>query len=177
MAVVSTLDEVLDTIRDINTQQMRFEISTLRAIRDWALRQTGIDFAEGDRVVIAEPLNIGRDSGWWSYRETLAVGQAGVVQKIEFNQYGDIWQASFYPDHEWVVTEWRGERRHWHGPRKTTPDGYEPPSDYEAREYPEGRKHTFSINVKRLRKAATLEQAWSSPTFPRPKPKITPAPQ
>lgn len=151
---MNTLDEILDTLRNIDTQTVKFEIDTLRAIRDWALQQTGIDFAEGDSVLIAEDLNIGPDSGWWHYRETLAKGQTGIVKEIGFNGYHKYWYASFVPDREWAMNSSLTEdvKRYWHGPPDATPEGYHPPSKYEAEHYPEGRKHTFSMNVKRLRK-------------------------
>jgi hypothetical protein len=149
---MSTVDEILDMISGIDTQKLRYEIKNLRAIRDWALQRTGVDFIEGDRVVIAEDLGIKPDSGWWQYRETLAKGQTGIVKEIGFNEWHSYWYAGFFPDQEWSISSFHGERRHWHGPRDATPEGYDPPSDYEAKNYPEGRKHTFSINVVRLRK-------------------------
>lgn len=167
---MTTVDEILDTISGIDTQKLRYEIQNLRAIREWALKQTGMDFVEGDRVVIAEDLDIKPDSGWWHYRETLAKGQTGIVKQIGFNDWHSYWYASFVPDQEWAITSWPTDAvlRYWHGPREATPEGYNPPSDYEAEHYPEGRKHTFSMNVKRLRKVIGEDVLLSAPAGPTP---------
>jgi hypothetical protein len=93
--------------------------------------------------------------GWAPYAETMAPGATATVQKISFNTHYGYWYADIIFDREWSCDTSNSESnviRRWHGPVDETPDRYEPPSAYEQEHYPQGRKHTFSMPVKHLRR-------------------------
>jgi len=163
-ARITRPEELVDALDGIDLQTLRYEVSKLRAVRGWALRQIGADFAVGDQVRIAEDLAIGRSSGWWSYRDCLDVGATGTVTDIDFSTYPDggrgRWYAEIILDAEWSYGY--SDKRHWFGPATETPEGYEPPSAYDIGRYPEGNKHTFSIGVTKLRRVASEETEQST---------------
>lgn len=148
-----TAEQIITDLLAADLSAVQAELRNLRAVAAWALRQA-CDFGEGDQVVIAEPVNA--DNGWSPYRECLAVGATAVAKSIRFSERHDTWVADIVLDREWEVgVEWSGVEvvRHWHGPAADTPDGMEPPRDYDRKHYPDGRKHTFAMRVGRLRRA------------------------
>lgn len=125
---------------------VRYDVRKNAAIREWCLQRIGI--REGDRVRVRRLLVDDPKSGWWCYRETLAIGQTGVVVGVDFNTYTNDWQANVKFDREWSVHRHvSGVERYWNGKVDDTPEGYVPPSAYNQREHPEGKRHTFSIGV------------------------------
>lgn len=148
-----------DTLNE-TLEMLSYELRKYQAIRKWALAQCGADFTTGDRVRIKDGYAVperfadGTYHGWWHKRECLAPGALATVREIDFNEYYGYWYATIMLDREWSVNE-TGDKewRHWNGPVADTPEGFEPPSAYEQREYPEGRKHTFSFDVKWLERA------------------------
>lgn len=148
----AVIDDVLDTLAGINTQDLRWQIKQFRAIRDWAVKQA-CDFDAGDRVEIQPSLHIASDSGWWHYREALAPGATATVTAIDFNSHYGYWAADIILDREWSVSTFQGETRYWDGPASETPAGYKPPSNFDQEKYPDGRKHTFAMPVKHLRRS------------------------
>ena len=152
--------ELLSWLDKLDTQQLRWELKKLAALRTWALEQAGIDYKEGGKVRIRDDYRVaqynkdGSPNGWWHYRECLAGGSAGTVTRIDFSPHHMAWYADFRPDREWSVSEIGGETvRHWHGPAADTPDGHKPPSVFDQDRYPDGRKHTFSMRAENLRHA------------------------
>jgi len=157
---LSNLDDLVSWLDKINTQEFRYELEKLRAIRRWAFERAGIDYDEGDQVRIDGDYAVSRQNrdgspnGWWHYRECLAGGSLGTVVRIDFSPHHMAWYADFQPDREWSVDE-SGSRtvRRWHGPVADTPEGHEPPSRYDQEQHPDGRKHTFSMRAENLRHA------------------------
>lgn len=146
--ITNALD-VLNTIANVDTGNIRYEIETLYKIKEWALQHLGVDYRSGDRVKIVQP--IPTDNGWHGAREALHVGARGVVREISFNGAWSYWQALFVPDRDWTVSEWgSGVRRYWHGPAIETPDGFEQPSKYDQEHHPEGKRHSFAFRVEWL---------------------------
>ena len=76
------IGQLLDVVEKLDHQKFRFELKTLYAIREWAMRKAGIDFGEGDTVVIVQ--DIRTDNGWGPYKESLVRGATGTVAKIDF---------------------------------------------------------------------------------------------
>lgn len=157
---VSDLEDLVSWLDMLNTQDFRYELEKLRAIRRWALERAAIDYREGDKVridsgyAVARLNKAGSESGWWHYRECLAGGALGTVTRIDFSPHHMAWYADFRPDREWSVSEFGGKTvRHWHGPVADTPEGYEPPSAYDQENHPDGRKHTFSMRAENLHHA------------------------
>lgn len=162
---MSAVEQLLDNIAAVDQSGIRWELKKLRAIREWALGHLGVDFVAGDRIAIADDFasRLAPDHGWYHYREALAEGATGTAIDIDFGPpVGDRpgrWYALVRLDREWSVSEWgTGLRRWWHGPIAETPPGYEPPSDYDQQKWPDGRKHTFLINVEHLRKERLPER-------------------
>jgi hypothetical protein len=135
-----------------NTGDISYALRKADQIKAWCLRS--LDFKVGDRVRIAQPVyDPDRSPRWAPYREALAVGRTGIVHDIDFNPYsGEFggWSAAVKLDHEWSVSDWKGCTRWWSGPAETTPERFNPPSQYDQEKHPEGRMHTFGISVERL---------------------------
>lgn len=143
---MTDLHDLLDLLKRTRPETLRHEVENLEAIRDWAQRQAFGDVKPGDVVKIAEGFRIARgpESGWWHYRECLAPGSGAEVTEIKFSTVHGRWYALIRPLRQWSVGGFRDpEERHWHGPAADTPEGMEPPSEFDQEHYPEGRKHTF----------------------------------
>lgn len=114
-------------------QNLKFQIQKEAAIRKWCLRD--VKFKEGDRVKIVREQNF--KGGWAGHEESLAIGQTGVVQLIDFNPFSyagvGAWHADIVLDHEWCRID--GKRF------ETEPD----------------RRHTWSIVVGDLEPASNGE--------------------
>lgn len=155
MTPAPALQEFLTTLQQMPTSDWKYQLEKFQAITAWAIKQA-CTFSEGDRVVIAKDLNITQEEswGWMPYREALAVGQTGTVQRIDFNTHWGYWYAEVILDREWSVSKHAGEIvRHWRGPVGETPPGYAPPSQYNQEHYPEGKRGIFCIPVKYLARA------------------------
>lgn len=159
--MTTATDSALDALASINQQELRSEIRNLRAIRDWALANLRLDYQPGDRVVITSEDPSTRGGGWSRYSEALAPGQTGIAGEITFSEHSQNWSCLVAMDRCWSTSEnprWDGPpdvTRYWKGPASETPDGYEPPSDYERRQHPTGRTKHFAMNVHWLAKAPT----------------------
>lgn len=150
-----------------NKQDVAWQMKKNAAIRAWCLRS--LDFTVGDRVRITEsPCDPVNAPGTWHYREALDVGRTGVVTNIDFNPYSfdnvGAWHATVRLDHEWSLGSFPTGTtpRHWHGPVATTPEGFTPPTEYDQREHPDGRKHVFGVLVESL---AKCDEAAAAPTL------------
>lgn len=140
----SLLDQMVTFIDSVNLSDAKHELAKLTAIKAWAIAQLGIDYEVGDRVVITE--EIPTDNGWRPYRESLAIGQTGVVTDIDFSRHS--WYACVALESAWSVTETHGEvKRYWKGRAEDTPEGFEPPSKYEQKRYPDGKRKVFMLDV------------------------------
>lgn len=156
---ISTAEDLFAAIKSFDINALRYEITKLEKIREWALTQIGVDYEVGDRVVIAEPYTVkqrlsdGHPNGWWPYRECLVAGVKATVHAIDFNGVLGYWYADIVLDREWSVHE-DGDRvtRYWNGPVADTPEGMTPPSPYNQEHYPEGRRHRWSFEAALLRK-------------------------
>jgi hypothetical protein len=127
-----------------------YEIDNMRAIREWALDSLDLGYGPGDKVEFVKAPNT--DNGWSTYREALVVGATATVTEIGFNGHWKYWYADIVLDREWATGS-GGYGPWWNGPADETPDGMEPPSAYDQEHHPGGRKHTFSMPVKYLRRA------------------------
>lgn len=151
---VGSLDRLLDVIASVPEQTLRYEVRKLRAIREWALDQVGVDYAVGDavRIVAGFRVNPVKSYGWAGYQEALAAGARAKVVAIDFNISRRRWYVQIVLDREWSVTTVESTRRWWHGPADETPEGFEPPDAYEREHYSRGRKHTFTLLVTEVTK-------------------------
>lgn len=154
------LQDTLTALEALNLQNLRSELDTLEAIRDWAMDQIGVDYKVGDRVTItdAAPSEVDRTNGWYAYREALAPGQGGTVADIIFNRHSKQWVTCVAMDRTWSVHEHGyglGAKtiRYWNGPASETPDGYEPPSKYNQERHPDGKVKHFYMRATYLAKA------------------------
>lgn len=151
-----SFNSALDALRSLDFHSLEYELQRYQGIRDWAIKSLDLGYGVDDRVQIVSPIPGLSKDGWRPYAECLGVGSTGVVKRIEFSLSGKRWVADFVPDHEWATSSGQKEvTRYWHGPVDETPDGYEPPSSYEAEHYPLGRKHTFMFDVEWLIAAPT----------------------
>lgn len=161
------LTEVLDTLRKINYSDLDYEIRKLEGIREWAMAQLGIDYAVGDRVRIKDGYEVerylsnGDQNGWWIYRECLVGGALATVREIDYNLPHRYWYATIQLDREWSVHDDTRTPtvRYWNGPVDETPEGYKPPSDYDIKHHPEGRRGTFSFLATKLEKVTADDPA------------------
>lgn len=146
---VANLDEI---IRDLS--RTRTELRQLLEIRDWAVRSLGLDYQINDRVVICseEPAAVG--AGWEAYSEALAIGREGIAREISFNSFAGKWQVLLAMDRAWSTHIERGRKttRYWKGPASETPEGYEPPTDYDQNVHPYGKIKLFAMNVHWVKK-------------------------
>jgi hypothetical protein len=154
------LSDLIAWLDKLNIQDLQYELKKLRALREWALGQAGIDYEEGSKVrvdddyVVPSRNSDGSPNGWWHYRECLEGGALGTVVRIDFSPHQMAWYADFRPDREWSVDQMGGETvRYWHGPAADTPEGYKPPTSFDQEHYPDGRKHTFSMRAENLHRA------------------------
>ena len=145
----SQIAQLLDTIEKLNHQEFRFELRTLYAIREWAMRKACIDFMEGDAVVIVQ--DIRTDNGWAPYKEALVQGATGTVIKIDFLKG---WYALVALDRAWTVNILPNGpmTRCWKGRAEDTPEGMEPPTEFDQEHHPQGKRKSFMLDVKWLRK-------------------------
>lgn len=154
------IDNLLDTLVNIDYQALKWEIRKQRAIRSWALAQSGIDFVVGDQVQIVEgftfpeSLDNGAPHGWNPYREALSPGATAVVRSIDFNILGGYWYADIRLDREWSTTRHGATaKRFWRGAASETPEGMEVPKhpdpgfDYRG---------VFRLRASNLRKCVVL---------------------
>ena len=143
------IGQLLDVVEKLNHQKFRFELKTLYAIREWAMRKAGIDFVEGDTVVIVQ--DIRTDNGWRPYKESLVRGATGTVAKIDFYEG---WYALVVLDRAWTVNTLPNgpTTRHWKGHAEDTPEGMEPPTEYDQEHHPQGKRKSFMLDVEWLRK-------------------------
>ncbi|MGW2920351.1 hypothetical protein ACWDBF_21170 [Streptomyces angustmyceticus] len=145
---MTTLDEILAALGDIDPQSLRSEVAQLRAIEAWAMRQLDVDYKIGDRVRIDSPYPAQAGGGWEHYREALAPGRTGMVEEINFNRFRDRWYALVAMDRTWSVHhDETGTTRYWNGPASETPEGYTPPSKYDQQLHPDGKIKRFSMDV------------------------------
>lgn len=158
-----TAEEMLGALASVDHQSIEWEIKKLRAIRSWALRQAWAwgDITEGDRVTLHGVPIVGR---WNGYSECLADGALATVTEVDFNSHSDdgrgMWHASVRLDREWSNPTGHvadSGKRYWHGAAADTPEGMVPPHAYDQENYPDGRRHAFSIPVRYLRPAALVE--------------------
>jgi hypothetical protein len=154
------LGDLIAWLDKLNIQDLQWELKKLRALREWALEQAGIDYEEGAKVridddyVVSSRNKDGSPDGWWHYRECLAGGAVGTATRIDFSPHQMAWYVNFRPDREWSVDQMDGKTvRYWHGPVADTPEGHKPPTAFDQEHYPDGRKHTFSMRAEDLRRA------------------------
>lgn len=150
---MSQLDDLLKAIDTTRSGDLRHEIENLRAIKAWAIQQTGIDYEPGDRVVIvsSRPSTTGR--GWHHYREALAVGRTGVAGEITFSDFHDRWYVLVGMDRAWSVHDGPGGAiRYWKGPAELTPEGFTPPSKHDQEHHPDGQTQHFSMPLDWVKK-------------------------
>lgn len=160
-------DDALAALEGIDLQELRAEVGNLRAVKEWALDQIAVDFQPGDRVVITSPEPSKTGGGWDHYREALAPGQTGIAGEITFNAYAKRWQCTVGMDRTWSVhpAVLHGSRdgliRHWNGPVRELPEGFEPQPAFHQERYPDGKVKHFGMDVRWLAKAtpAVSEEA------------------
>jgi hypothetical protein len=153
---LATFVDQLKEIQQLNTAGMSYEIRKLEAIRDWALSRLDVDYKPGDRIVLTRDLFADPDDGRSHYAEAAHEGATATVHDIDFNAVHNYWYAEITLDVEWSASDTWGTGdivRHWHGPVADTPEGMNPPSEYDQERYPLGRKHTFFVHVQHIRKA------------------------
>lgn len=164
---MSALDDLLKAFRDLRGQPLNdvlYEIEKLKAIKKWAIKQLGLDYAPGDRVQIVDPPSIRRDSGWWRYREALAAGQTGIAGEVWFSTDSGRWYVDLSMDRTWSVSEEDGYAgqpvkvtRYWNGPASETPEGYRPPSKFDQERHPGGKIKIFMMRADRLSKVPDFD--------------------
>jgi hypothetical protein len=162
--VPGAVGELLECLGAIDLQALRYELEKLRAAREWAFRQAGIDYEEGGKVRLRDDYRVsaqnrdGSPNGWWPYRECLTGGATGTAVRIDFSPHHMAWFTDFRPDREWSVSERGGGEavRYWHGPAAETPASYEPPTAFDQERYPEGRRHVFGMLAADLAREADL---------------------
>ncbi len=96
------LDAVIQGARSVDFAER--EIRRLREIEAWAVGS--LPLRDGDEVVLAEPVKLGR--GWTAYREVLVVGRTGVVSSIHL--FDGEWFGLFTPDDCWCLSDYKGQR-------------------------------------------------------------------
>lgn len=135
-------------------QELKVRVRNLEAIEEWAIASLGLPYSVGDKVVINSVPTITDQSGWWRYRECLVAGSTATVKRIDFSSHTKMWMATIQLDKEWTVWK-RGKEtvRTWHGKASEIPPGFEQLSPIIIQAYPEGKFHTFVLNVYKLLKA------------------------
>jgi hypothetical protein len=135
---------LLDTLSNLNSQDIRLEVKRLRAIEQWAIKSLNLDYTVGDAVKVIDYIPC--MGGWDGYQECLAIGTTGTVLSIDFSEYHQSWHALYAPDRIWTARKhWRtGEvQRLWRWPGTDAPEGMEP--------YPGGPKRsTFMLRTSDL---------------------------
>lgn len=145
--VARQLDRIEQLAEIINDQDFRYSLRKLYAYRKRVLDSVG--FGVGDRVVITETWRgVGKDSGWWPYRECMQPGQTGVVGRIEI--YPD--NCSLHADMRWD-DEWSLSTDLHTGTGKR----YDSLTDYDG-VTPKDRRHVFMFPVKHLRLATAADR-------------------
>lgn len=151
---IPDLNGLLDLVGRLDIQQFRSDLASLHREAEWARSQLHV--AAGDRVVIPDGIPVDRDKspGWWQYREALGPGATGTVRRLWLSNCDDVWVADVVLDREWTVSDMpsTGVVRYWHGSADSTPEGYEPPNDFDQIHYPKGRKSAFALRVEHLRR-------------------------
>ena len=123
----------LSTLKGVDLAAMSRQIHQLLAIKAWAIKSLRLGYEEGDRVQIIswEAANAAsKGSGWYPYREALAIGQQGRVDEIYFSEAHYQWRVLVALDHCWGVGEKLGTGgletyRYWYGPESERPEGFE----------------------------------------------------
>lgn len=136
----------LSTLKGVDLAAMDRQIHQLLAIKAWAVNSLHLGYEVGDRVQITswEAANAAsKGSGWYPYREALAIGQQGRVEEISFNAHSGKWQTLVALDRCWGVGERIGcvglaTYRYWYGPEDELPEGFE---QYKVKE------KVFSLNA------------------------------
>ena len=138
-----TLEELHEMVEALNRGVRRgnglmHRMKTNEAAVEW-VKESVLFLKDGDRARISSPFaqDLTRDSGWYSYRECLAVGAEGTVHDVSFNDHHGIWQASFQPDKVWSVHEREGMPK-----SELDPDG--------KRRYHDDKGRTFFLQTKNL---------------------------
>lgn len=148
-----TVTEVLEALGRIDQQHLRWSQKKSDAIRVWAMKQAGIDYAEGDTVAVCSDFADGLtpSSGWYRFREAMRRGALAEVRDIDFNTHTDDWHADVVFHRLWSVDERFGGReltqRTWRSHPKDMPPGYVAYSDTQ---WPEGKPSLFSIRTRHL---------------------------
>ena len=133
------ISAILEAIVKSKPQDLLNEWDELKAIRAWARKQASATMEVGDRVridgfAVTEPDLI-------PYRECLADGSQGTVQRVWFNQYvgqDGEWRALVLMDKEWEEIE---GHRFWRGMLEEKPDGMESYAGSDGR----AKRHEFPI--------------------------------
>lgn len=137
----------------VDLGELKSEVTTLRAIKAWAVNSLSVDYTTGDRIEIVSPAPSGSSGGWAPYAEALEVGRTGEAGEISFNCFANRWEVLLCMDRAWSVSHWSdGVRRYWKGPASETPDGFEPPTMFDQEHYPDGKIKIFAMPVTWLRK-------------------------
>jgi hypothetical protein len=127
-----TFDELIGLIGAVKGLQkgdkLMFEIDNLYSMQEWALEQQPVKV--GDRVVLDTVIDFDNAYGWKAYKEALAFGAVGVVERVSWNGYHKYWAAGFRPDELWSISTFGG------GPQRY--------------DYPESK--VFTMNVEHLKK-------------------------
>lgn len=141
----------LEDLVALDLRDLKAEVDNLRAIKEWAVSNLGIDYTTGDRVQIVSPKPSQVGMGWLHYSEALAVGQTGIAGSISFNGHAKRWDVLVGMDRSWSNHLWRDRpTRYWNGPAAEIPEGFELPGGYP----PEGKVKHFSMPVAWVRKAS-----------------------
>lgn len=123
----------LSTLKGIDVAAIDREVHQLLAIKAWAIDSLHLGYGVGDRAKIVswEAANkASKGSGWYPYREALAIGQQGRVDEIYFSEAHNEWRTLLTLDRCWGV----GEKlvngtletyRYWYGPDSERPAGFE----------------------------------------------------
>lgn len=148
MDAIEKHDDMLGLIEDLRKADLgslRYSLQKLDALMEWTLVHVGVTYRVGDRVEIIAPVSIDRQSGWWPYRECLAVGATATVREIDFNSWHKCWQTGIVLDREWSVGS-DGKQRFWSGPIADAPEGFT------TSKHDEDRKSVFHYPAMKLRK-------------------------
>jgi hypothetical protein len=148
----------LEALVALDLREIKAEVDRLRAIKEWAIGNLGIDYTSGDRVEIISEKPSQSENGWKPYREVLAVGRTGIAGEITFNGHFKRWDVLLGIDHGWSVSTdgWgQSERvtRYWWGPASATPEGFVGPSQFEQERHPDGKVKWFAMPVSWVRRA------------------------
>ena len=149
---MSGLDDLLKALQiPTGNADLKYELETLQAIRQWAIDQLGLDYEEGDRVMIIHPRPSQVGGGWAHWSEALEIGQTGIAGELKFDKRKGEWYLIVGMDRAWSVSDFSG-KRYWHGPAHLTPEGYEPPSKHDQEHHPDGQTQWFHMDPSWIQK-------------------------